>query len=95
MPNSFIEQRGKGSEERSLANISRNVQPQGGNVLIPSFLQPFMGGQGPELWFNIQVEGQGSQRQAIMYDYNNKSNEKQRLNSMKWIQYGVKIDSSL
>ena len=54
-----------------------------------------MGGQGPELWLNIQVEGQGSQRQAIMYDYNNKSDEKQRLDSIKWIQYGVKIDSSL
>ena len=41
------------------------------------------------LQFNIQAEGQGSPRQAIMYaysyrqhpfnDYNNKSNEKQRL----------------
>ena len=95
MPGSFTEKRGKGGEERSLANISWNVQPQGGNVLISSFLQPFTGGQGPELQFNIQVEGQGSQRQTIMYDYNNKSNEKQRLNSMKCIQYGVKIDSSL
>ena len=64
-------------------------------MLISSFLQPFTGGQDPELQFNIQVEGQGSQRQTIMYDYNNKSNEKQRLNSMKCIQYGVKIDSSL
>ena len=37
-------------------------------MLISSFLQPSTGGQ-------------GSLRQAIMYDYNNKSNEKQRLKS--------------
>ena len=29
------------------------------------------------LWFNSQAKGQGSLRQAILYDYNNKSNEKQ------------------
>ena len=30
-----------------------------------------------------------------MYDYNNESNEKQRLKSKKQIQHGVKIGSSL
>ena len=30
-----------------------------------------------------------------MYDYNNKSNEKQRLKSKKQMQHGVKIGSSL
>ena len=30
-----------------------------------------------------------------MYDYNNKSNEKQRLKSKKQIQHGVEIGSSL
>ena len=45
-----------------LQNISSHGLPQGGDVLISSFLQPFTGGQ-------------GSLRQAIMYDYNNKSNK--------------------
>ena len=54
----------------------------GGDVLVSSFLQPFTGGQ-------------GSLRQAIMYDYNNKSNEKQRLKSKKQIQHGVRFCSSL
>ena len=45
----------------------------------------FIGGLGQivSLWaeqrhFNMQAEGQGSLRQAIMYDYNN-GNEKQKL----------------
>lgn len=29
------------------------------------------------VWFNSQAERQGSLRQAIVYDYNNKNNEKQ------------------
>ena len=33
--------------------------------------------------------------QAIMYDYNNKSNKKQSLESKKQIQQGVRIGSSL
>ena len=42
-------------------------------MLISSFLQPSAGGTGSggtkALWFNIQAVGQGSLRQAIMYDY--------------------------
>ena len=49
---------------------------------MSSFLQPFTGGQ-------------GSLRQAIRYDYNNKSNGKQRLKSKKQIQGGVPFSSSL
>ena len=56
-------------------------------VLI-SFLQPFPGGQGQivsliaeQRNFNSEEEEEGSLRQAIMYDYINKSNEKQRLQS--------------
>ena len=47
-------------------------------MLISSFL-PFTGGQGTEKGTLVysQPEGQGSLRQAIMYDHNNKSNEKQ------------------
>ena len=65
-------------------------------MLISSFLPP-TGGQGPEQrHFSLTVgRGAGFSEQAILYDYNNKSDEKQRLNSIKWIQYGVKIDSSL
>ena len=33
--------------------------------------------------------------QAIMYDYNNKSNKKQSLKSKKQIKQGVRIGSSL
>ena len=43
-------------------------------MLISFFLQPFTGGQGQtvsplvgQTHFNIQAEGQGSLRQAIMY----------------------------
>ena len=43
--------------------------------------------------FNIQAEGQGSQSQAIMYDYN-KSNRKKRFKS-KETQPGVRFCSSL
>ena len=51
-------------------------------ILISSFLQPFTGG-----W--------GSLRQAMMYDDNNRSNEKQKLKSEEQIQQEVKIGSSL
>ena len=48
-----------------------------GNVFISSFL-PSTGRQAPEQrHFNGQAEGQGPLRQAISYDYNNKSNGKQ------------------
>ena len=60
----------------NLANIS-NGEPQAGDVFISSFL-PSTGGQGSEQRrLNSQVEGQGSLRQAIIYEYNNKSNGKQ------------------
>ena len=111
MPVSFIEQRGGGGEEVKwkrpfiLQNISWHGLHGGGDVLISSFLQPFTHRWAwsdchpvswtKALWFNIQAEGQGSLREAIMYDYNNKSNEKQRLKSKKQIQHGVKIGSSL
>ena len=49
---------------------------------MSSFLQPFTGGQ-------------GSLRQAIMYDYNNKSDEKQRLKSKRQMQPGVPFSFSL
>ena len=53
-----------------------------GDILI-SFLKPFPGGQGQivsliaeQRNFNSEEEEEGSLRQAIMYDYINKSNEK-------------------
>ena len=64
-----------------------------GDVFISSFL-PSTGGQCSEQrrsLFNSQAEGQDSLRQAIMCDYNNKSNRKQ----VKQFQHGVKIDLSL
>ena len=47
-------------------------------MLISPFLTS-TGGQGSEQrhLFNNQAEGQDSLRQTILYDYNNKSNEKQ------------------
>ena len=64
------------------------------SVLISSFLQPFTGGQSQIifLWaeqrhFNNWAEGQGPLRQAIKYNYNNKSNEKQVKETVsKWSQ---------
>ena len=48
-----------------------------GDVLVSSFL-PSAGGQGSEQrHFNSQAEAQGPLKQAIMYDYDNKSNGKQ------------------
>ena len=48
-----------------------------GDVFVSSFL-PSIGRQAPEQrHFNGQAEGQGPLRQAITYDYNNKSNGKQ------------------
>ena len=44
--------------------------------------------------FTSQTEGQGPLRQPIVYDYN-KNNKKQRLDSKKQIQDGVRIGSSL
>ena len=55
-----------------------------GDVLAPSFLESFTGGQGQiiSLWakqrhFNLRVRqmGQGSLRQTITYAYNNKNTE--------------------
>ena len=34
------------------ANVPWNGQPRGGDVLISSFLQPFTGGQGPDVSLN-------------------------------------------
>ena len=86
----------------SFANIPGNGQPRGGDVLVSSFLAPSTGGRGQTVslcaeqrHFNIQAEGQGSLRQAITYDFNNKSNEKQRLKSTKQIEHGVRFSSSL
>ena len=63
-----------------------------GYVLVSSFL-PCTGGQGSEQrHFNNQTEGQDSLRQDIMYDYNNKSNEKQ---VKETVSDGVRIDFSL
>ena len=46
-------------------------------MLVSSSL-PSAGGQGSEQrLFNSQAEGQGPLKQAIIYDYNNKSNGKQ------------------
>ena len=46
-------------------------------LIISSFLLS-TGGQGSEQrHFNSPIEGQDSLRPAILYDYNNKSNEKQ------------------
>ena len=41
------------------------------------------------------AEGQGSPRQPIMYNYNDKNNEKQRLKSKKQIHLEVRIGFSL
>ena len=60
------------------------------NVLISSF-RPSTGGQSPEQrHFSLIGKGQDSLRQAIMYAYNNKTNEKQVKEtvptcSQKWI----------
>ena len=60
-----------------LQAISQNGKPQAGDELISFFLAS-IGGQGPEQkHFNSQTEGQDFLRQTIMYDYNDKSNEKQ------------------
>lgn len=86
MPISFIEQRNGEDEEivKSMSILSGFGQGQE-DALISSFLQLFIGGYGQivSLWvekkhLNIQAEGQGSLRQAIMYDYNN-GNEKHKL----------------
>lgn len=62
----------------NLANISRNGTSQAGDVLIPSF-RPSTGGVGSEQGTLVysQAEGQGSPRQAILYDHSNNSNAKQ------------------
>ena len=81
MPDFFIDQRWGQVRKQSkrainFASISQNGKPQAGDVLISSFL-PFTSGQGSEQrHFNNQAEGQDSLRQTILYDYNNKSNEK-------------------
>ena len=79
---SFIDQRGGKVRKQSkkainLASISQNGKPQAEDVLISSFL-PSAGGQGSEQrHFDSQAEGQDSLMQALLCDYNNKSNEKQ------------------
>ena len=71
-----------------LANISYSGKPQAGDVLISSFL-PSTGGPGPEpRLFKSQAEGQGSLRQTILYDYNNKARKSK---SKKQFQHKVKI----
>ena len=54
MPGSFIDQRRLGVEEvkNPLSWILLNGQPQGGDLFISSFLQPFTGKQGQiiSLW---------------------------------------------
>ena len=44
--------------------------------------------------FNSQAEGRGSLRQAIMYDYNNKSNGKQVKRNCSNMKSGVGFGSS-
>ena len=62
----------------NLANIPRNGTSQAGHVLIPSS-RPSTGGAGSGQGSLVysQAEGQGSLRQAILYDHSNKSNAKQ------------------
>ena len=53
-----------------LADISQNGKPQGEDVAhfsLPVATHRWTGSQTKAFWFNIQVEGQGSPRQAIMY----------------------------
>ena len=81
MPGSFLDHSGEVRKQSkkaiNLANISQNGKPQRGDELISSFLLS-TGGQGSEQRHsNSQAEGQGSLKQAIMYDYNNKSDGKQ------------------
>ena len=71
------EVRKQGKTAINLVNISQNGKPQAGDVFISSFLPAVYRWTGEQRHFNNQVEGQGSLRQAIMYDYNNKSNGKQ------------------
>ena len=61
----------------NLASIPRNGTSQAGHVLIPSF-RPSTGGAGSGQGSLVysQAEGQGSLRQAILYDHSNKSNAK-------------------
>ena len=83
--------RKKTKKALNLANILENTKPQAGDMLISSFL-PSTGGQSSEQrHFNSQAEGQDSPREAIMYDYNKKSNGKQ----VRQFQDGVRIDFSL
>ena len=82
MPGPFIEQRWGEVRKQSkktinLPNISQNGRAGARDMLIYSFLPP-TGGQGAEhKHCNSQAEEQDSLRQTTMYDYNNKSNEKQ------------------
>ena len=47
------------------------------NFFLPVAIHRWTGSWTKALWFNIQVEGQGSLRQVSMCDYNNESNKKQ------------------
>ena len=82
MPGGFIEQSwGKARRPSEnvicLVPISPNGKPRQGDVFISSFLPP-TGIQDPEQrHFNGQAEGRSPLRQAVMCDYNNKSNGKQ------------------
>ena len=79
MPGSSLDQSGevRKQSKKAINLANKKGKPQGGDELISSFL-PSTGGQGSEQrHFNSQAEGQGSLRQAIMYDYTNKSNREQ------------------
>ena len=94
MPGSSLDQSGevRKQSKKAINLANKKGKPQGGDELISSFL-PFTGGQGSEQrHFNSQAEGQGSLRQAIMYDYTNKSNREQ---VKETFQLGVRTGFSL
>ena len=61
----------------NLANISWNDRPQAGDVSISSFRTSIDGQGSEERYLTVRQRGRFSLRQAITYDYNNKSKEKQ------------------
>ena len=60
---------------------------------VSSFLPPTDGQDSEQRRFNSQDEGQGSLRQAILYDYNNARHEKQVEETVPtWSQHGFSLE---
>ena len=60
---------------------------------VSSFLPPTGGQDSEQRRFNSEEEGQGSLRQAILYDYNNACHEKQVKETVPtWSQHGFSLE---